>query len=96
MMKAKFRINDTFIITGRGLVFLGKIDQGLILTGDFIEFEAFQIKRRRKIKGVEFTSTPNNDLNISIGLLIECKDQNEIDELRGWKPNGELAVITEL
>ena len=92
-MKAKYIIYATFIITGRGLVLAGKIVEGSVFTGDYIEFEAFQKKRRKKIIGVSgMRKTQNETLNT--GLLIECENKAEIDELRRWKPADALGIIS--
>jgi translation elongation factor EF-Tu-like GTPase len=92
-MTAKYRIKDTFKITGRGLVLAGYIEEGIVLTGSYIEFSAFDIKRKRKIIGVEGVRQANPD-KANTGLLIECVDKNEIDELRSWRPKDDIGVIT--
>jgi len=91
-MAAKYRIKDTFIITGRGLVLAGTIDEGVVITGDYIEFDAFDKRRKRKITGV--SSMRNVDKEMNVGLLIECETEDEIQELRRWRPDNELGVLT--
>ena len=91
-MKAKYKINDTFKITGRGLVLAGHIEEGLIYIGDYIEFDAFDKRRKRKITGIEYIRKAIPD-KTNTGLLIKCEDDNEIDELRTWRPNGEIGII---
>lgn len=93
MEKGRYIINDTFKITGRGLVLAGFIDEGSVSVGDYIEFIAFERPRQRRITGVEGItfSTPNPT---NTGLLIKCEDENEIDELRIWRPKGVIGIIS--
>ena len=92
-MSAKYIIKDTFKITGRGIVFAGHIGEGEIRIGDYIEFNAFNKKRKRKITGIEGIRHANQD-QINTGLMIQCADENEIDELKAWRPHGELGLIS--
>jgi len=74
-------INDVFIISHRGLV----------LSGDLIDFTAFGYIYQRKIAGVEF-SKPNAG-NKRTGLLIKCRNNFEITELRKWNFSNQQVVI---
>ena len=60
---AKYKIADTFKITGRGLVFAGEIIEGEINHGDMIEFIFLGQTKLRKIKGVELISRVDRNLN---------------------------------
>lgn len=93
MATAKYIIKDTFKITGRGLVFSGHIDDGVIHLGDYIEFRAFDKGRKRRITGIEGTNKATPD-KTNTGLLIKCEDENEIDELRTWRPDGDIGLIS--
>ena len=89
---AKYIIKDTFKIRGRGLVLAGYIEQGVIYVGDYIEFNALDKRRKRKITEVVGTTEANQD-KTNTGLLIKCEDDNEIDELRTWRPNADIGII---
>jgi hypothetical protein len=89
---AKYLIADTFKITGRGLVFAGYITEGLISTGDTIEFVALSSIFQRRIIGIEGITKSQPD-KVNTGLLIKCDNEVEIDELRNWKPENEIATI---
>ena len=89
---AKYSIADTFKITGRGLLFAGYIIEGTISIGDTIEFTAFGTLRQRRIIGIEGIRKSQPD-RVNTGLLIECNNLHEIDELRNWKPEKIEAVI---
>lgn len=93
-MTAKYTIKDTFKITGRGLVLAGHIDEGegTIYVGDYIEFNALDKRRKRKITGIEGIRKANPD-NTNTGLLIKCEDEIEIDKLRTWRPDNEVGLI---
>jgi translation elongation factor EF-Tu-like GTPase len=93
-MVAKYTIKDTFIITGRGLVLSGKIEEGEVRPGDFIEFNAFNKTRKRRITGVDFMRKAE-DKEFNVGLLIKCENEDEILELRKWRPQTEIAIITQ-
>ena len=93
MMGAKYRIKDTFIITGRGLVLAGTIEEGEIFTGDYIEFIAFGKTRKRKITGVSGMRKADDE-RMNVGLLIECENENEKVELRRWRPQNEIGIIS--
>ncbi|MBO3697720.1 hypothetical protein [Roseivirga sp. E12] len=89
--KATYQIEDTFKITGRGIVFAGKIMEGIVNLSDIIEFEFNGELIRRRITGIEgIRSTPEKP---NIGILIECPDDNEINVLREWNPNFTIAKI---
>lgn len=91
-MTAKYRIKDTFIITGRGLVLAGTIEEGVVVAGDYIQFDAFDLKRKRKITGVS-SMRKADDKEMNVGLLIKCENEEEILELRRWRPENELGII---
>ncbi len=41
-------IEDVFSITGRGTVVTGRIEQGIVKTGDEVEIVGMQARRRRR------------------------------------------------
>ena len=90
---AKYCIANTFKVTGRGLVFGGYITEGSISPGDTIEFTAFEMLRHRKIAGVGGLRTADQS-QVNTGLLIQCKNEEEIEELRMWEPDNEISIIT--
>jgi len=89
---AKYQIDDTFKITGRGIVFAGIIIDGDISLGDFIEFSVLDKIYIRKITGVEGIRSSQPTV-ANTGLLINCQNEQEIDELKNWKPNNEIAIV---
>lgn len=90
--KGTYQIHDTFIITGRGIVFLGEILEGDLFTGDSIEFEFQGELIERIITGADngmrvATGKPNN------GIIPRTKNEDEILALRKWKPNRTIGRI---
>lgn len=89
---ATYQIHDTFIITGRGIVFLGEILEGDLLIGDSIQFEFQGELIEHIITGVEMgiwvaTGKPN------IGICLRTKNEDEILTLRKWNPNNTIGKI---
>jgi translation elongation factor EF-Tu-like GTPase len=91
--RSTYQINDTFRITGRGIVFVGNISEGLVSIGNWIEFDFNGTKIKRKITGIEGIRSIKEENNC--GLLIETLDDKEVDELKKWQPNGQTALIFE-
>ena len=89
--RSTYQINDTFRITGRGIVFAGNISSGLVNIGDLIEFNFEGNLLRRKITGIEGIRSLKAENNC--GLLIESISEQEIENLKTWEPNGIQANI---
>ena len=87
---AKFKGDSPFIITGRGLVFLGDIIDGTIYTGDFTVIQKNGLTLRRKITGVEMAT------NGKVGILIKCDNEEEKIEFRQWDIKGIEFEITHI
>ncbi|TCI91797.1 hypothetical protein [Tenacibaculum sp. M341] len=92
MIKAKYQISDTFNITGRGIVFAGVILEGEISIGDYIEFNVFDKVFKRKIIGIEGIAS-SQITKMNTGLLIQCTDDKEIQELRKWTPKDIVGFV---
>jgi len=90
---SKFIIEDKFKITGRGLVLVGIISQGVISSGDELIFMAKGVIRRRYIVGIDsMRKTPMTD-PIKLGMLIKCINDEEIEELRNWSGENQFALV---
>lgn len=92
-MKAKYIITDTFVITARGLVLAGILENGTVASGDYIEFTAYNKKRKRKITGIA-SMRKADSAQTNTSLMIKCEDDDEILELRKWRPKKEVGVIS--
>jgi lactoylglutathione lyase len=91
---ARYQIEETFRITNRGLVIIGTILNGVIHIDDEIIFTANGSIRNRLIKGIDagMRRLPITE-PAKVGLMLECINENEVDELRQWKPEGQIALI---
>ncbi|MFS4446016.1 hypothetical protein [Maribacter sp. 2307UL18-2] len=83
---ATYQIHDTFKITGRGIVFSGHILDGDFMTGDLIRFDFNGQILDRKIKGID-TGIRVEEGKPNVGVMIDCLNEKEIDDLRNWIPN---------
>jgi hypothetical protein len=92
---AKYYINDTFLINGRGIVFAGHILDGEVKMGSYIELPTPNTLLLRKIVGIEGIAFPQPN-NVNTGLCIACKDDYEIKELRNWKPSNLTTTIWQI
>jgi translation elongation factor EF-Tu-like GTPase len=96
---AKYYIEDKFIISNRGLAFIGNIVEGEISTGNYIEFNFFGSLIKRKIIGINLTSSPSFPNEVlhenRIGVLIECENQKEIKKIRESNLKNIEALIYE-
>ena len=89
---AKYQILDIFKITGRGLAFAGVIIEGVVSKGDEIEFLALNKFHVKDIADVEGIYSPKSAFE-KTGLLIQCVNEQEIDELRNWQHNNVICLI---
>lgn len=92
---ATYQIQDTFKITGRGIVFSGFILDGKFMTGDFIRFTFKGEQLERKIKGIDVRMRVIEG-KPHVGVLIESTNEKEIDDLRNWKPQKTIGKIYSL
>lgn len=81
---AKFQIEGIFEVTGKGLVFAGRIADGIISIGNKIDFNLNNNSLRREITGIEeIRHTITEKANI--GLLINCQNDEEIKAVKNSK-----------
>jgi translation elongation factor EF-Tu-like GTPase len=90
--KGRFEIYDTFKISGRGIVLAGTILEGVINLGDFIRFDFDGQIIDRKITGID-AAMRTKEGKPKAGILIECNNELEIDDLRNWNPNLTIGEI---
>lgn len=88
---AKYEIEETFKIKGRGIILAGTVLRGEINIGDLLIFKFKNNILERKITGIEGIRATIEKPNT--GILIECKNEIEIEELRNWNPNKIIAEI---
>lgn len=91
-LTAKYNITLTFKLNNRGLVLAGFITDGTISLSEYIEFTANDKLRSRRIIGIEGLNVAQPS-PVNIGLIIKCENDDEITELRNWKPENTTALI---
>lgn len=89
---AKFHIEDIFEITGRGLVFAGRIIDGVVSIGNQVEFELNNNSKKREILSIEGIKHDNPE-KVNIGLIIKCDSKEEINELKSSKKDFSIIDI---
>jgi translation elongation factor EF-Tu-like GTPase len=93
--KADVIIHDAFMITGRGLVLAGIIEQGDFSAGDHIEFMLSDTLRSYPIKGIEMIRRDPSAAwqKQKYGLLIERLGPEEEQKIKEACKAGIPAVI---
>jgi len=73
-------IEDIFTISGRGTVVTGRIDRGIIHTGDEIEIVGFGDTRKRVVTGVEMFRKilDEGQAGDNVGILLRGTDKKEV------------------
>jgi elongation factor Tu len=99
-------VEDVFTITGRGTVATGRIDRGIVKTGEEVQLVGFGAEKKSVVTGVEMFRKILDEgrAGDNVGLLLRGVDKKEIE--RGMvlaKPNtitphtkfdGEVYVLT--
>ena len=101
MKIGEFEIEETFKATNIGVILTGKIiaEKGSVklAKGDKISFEFNKRRITRQIKGYETGVGRNINLELyhlrNIGILIECENDFEVEELSNWKPEKVMAEL---
>jgi elongation factor Tu len=84
-------VEDVFSITGRGTVATGRIDRGIVKTGEELALVGFNAEKKTVVTGVEMFRKLLDEgrAGDNVGLLLRGVDKNEIE--RGMvlaKPNS--------
>ncbi|NUQ11774.1 MAG: elongation factor Tu [Gemmatimonadaceae bacterium] len=84
-------VEDVFSITGRGTVATGRIDRGIVKTGEEVQLVGFNAEKKTVVTGVEMFRKLLDEgrAGDNVGLLLRGVDKNEIE--RGMvlaKPNS--------
>lgn len=95
---ADFEIEVVVLAENNNLVFLGKIINGEVSKGDFIEFKIEGNKSKKEIVWVEkdievkdgFTNEPNNSFS---GIFILCDDETEFKEIRKLNVQTDICKV---
>jgi elongation factor Tu len=90
-------VEDVFSIKGRGTVATGRIEQGIVHTGDVLELVGVKDSRPVTITGVEmFKKTLNEgQAGDNVGLLIRGIEREEIERGQVIAKKGSITPHTE-
>lgn len=92
-MKTTFEISETIRIKNRGIVLLGTILDGVIQIGDHISFDFNQNNLKKEVIGID-AGIRREEGKPNTGLLIPYENDHEMQQLKGWDPNNQVAIIT--
>jgi hypothetical protein len=88
----RFKIKDSFKITGRGLVAVGDIIEGRVKIGSFITFDTSAKTVTMKISGVEMGDTISTG-EYFVGLAFVYKNENERMEFETLKLKEQIVEV---
>merc|ERR1711904_557320 len=90
-------VEDVFSITGRGTVATGRIERGVVKTGETIEIVGLGETRQTTVTGVEmFQKTLNEGFaGDNVGILLRGVQKNEIQRGMVLAKGGSITPHTE-
>jgi translation elongation factor EF-Tu-like GTPase len=88
----KFKIKDSFNITGRGLVAIGDIIEGKVKIGSVVTFNTGSENVTPKVGGVEMGDKRSTG-ECFVGLLFVYKDENERRRYESLKLNEQTVDV---
>jgi elongation factor Tu len=90
-------IEDVFSITGRGTVVTGKVEQGVVHTGDEVEIVGLRETRKTTVTGVEMFRKllDEGQAGDNIGALLRGIDKDEVERGQVLAKPGSITPHTE-
>ncbi|NOT51359.1 MAG: hypothetical protein HOP10_08800 [Chitinophagaceae bacterium] len=89
-----FQIQDQFTITGRGLVVLGQLLEGVVKNGATLKFEFEGENILMQIISVEFADNVSEKKSW-VGLVVANKNEREKNYMQDKKIKEQVAEIFE-
>ena len=90
-----FKIESSFKLTGRGLVALGQIVDGVVRIGAYTNFETGKGRVLMQISGVEMTDINREKGEYAVGLTFVYKDEEQRKGFETLKLKEQLIDIVE-
>jgi translation elongation factor EF-Tu-like GTPase len=90
-----FKIESSFKLTGRGLVALGQIVEGVVRIGAYTNFEADDKMVTMQISGVEMADSNREKGEYAVGLTFVYRDEIHRTEFETIKLKKQLIDITD-
>jgi len=88
-----FKIESSFNLTGRGLVALGQIVEGIVRTGAYTNFEVGNERVNMQISGVEIADINREKGESAVGLTFVYRDELQRNEFETIKLKEQLIDI---
>jgi translation elongation factor EF-Tu-like GTPase len=90
-----FKIESSFKLTGRGLVALGQIVDGVVRIGAYTNFETDNKRVTMQISGVEMADINREKGEYAVGLTFVYKDETQRQEFETLKLKEQLIDIVD-
>jgi hypothetical protein len=82
LTKAKFKLNDSFQITGRYFFLFGQITEGQINKGDFMDLTMLGLNKKPKIEAIDFALKKNENVWEDVALGTNDLSEDDKDYLK--------------
>lgn len=91
-------IEDVFSISGRGTVVTGKIDRGIIKTGEDVEIVGIRETRKTVVTGVEMFNKilDSGEAGDNVGTLLRGVDKNDVERGQVLAKPGTITPHTKI
>ena len=90
-----FKIKSSFKLTGRGLVALGQIVEGIVRIGAYTNFEVGNERVNMQISGVEMADINREKGEYAVGLTFVYRDEMQRNEFETMKLKEQLIDIVD-
>ena len=90
-----FKIENSFKLTGRGLVALGRIVEGIVRIGAYTNFEVGNERVNMQISGVEMADINRKKGEYAVGLTFVYRDEMQRNEFETMKLKEQLIDIVD-
>lgn len=91
-------VEDVFYITGRGVVATGKIERGIVKTGDPVEIVGIKPTKTTSVAGIEMFRKVVSEAKAgdSVGLLLRGTDKSDVERGQLLVKPGTITPSTKI
>jgi translation elongation factor EF-Tu-like GTPase len=90
-----FKIESSFKLTGRGLVALGKIIEGVVRIGVYTNFKVENKRINVQFSGIEMADINREKCEYAVGLTFVYQDDRQHKEFEAIKLKEQLIDIVD-
>jgi len=90
-----FKIESSFKLTGRGLVALGQIVEGIVKIGAYTSFEVDNKRVTMQISGIEMADINREKGEYAVGLTFVYRNEMQRKEFEAMKLKEQLIDISD-